>query len=79
MRCLLFYLLCDCVKVEPERRIDVASLMKRLMSLLSPISQPPKPEPIKQSPKPIEKPVQPKQPRIVKIDKRKWWNQLDKK
>jgi serine/threonine protein kinase len=73
----LFELLCDCVELDPERRVDVAGLMKRLNGSISQISQPPKP--IKQSPKPIEKPIQPEQPRIVKIDNknRQWWNQLD--
>jgi serine/threonine protein kinase len=66
----LFELLCDCVEIDPERRVDVVGLMKRLNGLISPISQPAKP---------VEKPIQPKQPRIVKIDKREWWNQLDGK
>jgi serine/threonine protein kinase len=111
----LFELLCDCVEIEPDRRVDLAGLIKGLMGL-SPIfqPQPPQSKPIKQSqpPKPVEthergkkedqeriirksekrgakqktvqpqksveKPIQPKQPRIVKIDKkRQWWNQLD--
>ncbi len=73
----LFELLCDCVEIDPGKRVDVAGLIERLNGLLSPISQPPKSEPIKQSPKPVEKPIQPEQSRIVKIDKQKWWNQLD--
>jgi len=71
----LFELLCDCVEVDPDRRVDVGELIGRLKDL-SPISQP-QPEPIKPSPKPVEKPIQPEQSRIVNIDKRKWWNQLD--
>ena len=74
----LFELLCDCVEMVPEKRADVASLVKRLNGSISPISQAPKHEPIKQSPKPVNN--QPKQPRIVKIDKKmQWWNKLDDK
>ncbi|MEK8016054.1 MAG: protein kinase, partial [Candidatus Parabeggiatoa sp.] len=57
----LFELLCDCVEIDPGKRVDLACLIKGLMELLSPISQP----------------QPPKQHRIVKIDKRRWWNQLD--
>ncbi len=77
----LFELLCDCVELEPEKRIDVANLMEGLQGLLSPNIQAqfPKVELVKQppSPKPVEKPIQAKQARIVQIDKREWWNQLN--
>ncbi|RKZ52033.1 MAG: hypothetical protein DRR08_28715, partial [Candidatus Parabeggiatoa sp. nov. 2] len=76
----LFELLSDCVEIEPEKRIDVATLISRLTRLLRQIYQPPPPQPIKQppSPQPVEKTIQPEeQPRIVQVDKRKWWNQLD--
>jgi serine/threonine protein kinase len=67
----LFELLCDCVEIEPEKRVDVAGLMTRLEGLLEPA----KPERIQPSPKTVEKPVQSGQARIVQL--REWWNQLD--
>ncbi len=78
----LFELLSDCVEIDPEKRIDVATLISRLTRLLRHIYQPQPPQfkPSKQppSPQPGEKTIQPEeQPRIVQIDKRKWWNQLD--
>ncbi len=86
-RCLadapeLFYVLCDCVKVEPDRRLDVATVIEKLTELLRPISeaQPTQSEPIQPpaSPQPVEKAIQPEPPRIVQIDKnRQWWKQLD--
>ena len=79
----LFELLCDCVEIDPEKRIDVATLISRLTKLLRHTQpQPPQFKPSKQppSPKPAPKPIQPEeQPRIVQIDKREWWNQLDDK
>jgi len=51
----LFELLCDCVEIEPEKRVDVGSLMRRLEGLLEPA----KPERIKPSLKAVEKPNTP--------------------
>ncbi|TGN99614.1 hypothetical protein PN36_35540 [Candidatus Thiomargarita nelsonii] len=48
--------------------------MKRLEGLLSQ-AEPAKYEPIQPSPKPVEKPIQSGQARIVQM--REWWNQLD--
>ncbi len=79
----LFELLCDCVETEPDRRIDLVDLLKGLEKLLSPVSELPKYEPIrpklskKHSVTKISSQKQAKQTRIVKIDKWKWWNQLD--
>ena len=75
-RCLsdapkVFELLCDCVEIEPDRRVGLVDLMQGLEKLLSPVS-----EQVKQSPKPVARIIQQKKPRIVKIDKRLWWNQL---
>jgi serine/threonine protein kinase len=50
----LFELLCDCVEIEPEKRVEVVDLIKQLQSWLSPIYQPPKSESIKPPPKPVE-------------------------
>jgi serine/threonine protein kinase len=74
----LFELLSDCVEIDPEKRIDVATLISRLTRLLRQISQPQPPQPIKQapSPKPAPKPIQPEE-QPVQIDKREWWNRLD--
>ena len=72
--------MCDCVELEPEKRIDVANLMEGLQGLLSPNiqAQSPKVELVKQapSPKPVEEPIS-KQTSIAEIDKRQWWNQLN--
>jgi serine/threonine protein kinase len=61
----LFELLCDCVEIEPEKRVDVATLISQLTALLSSASQV-----VRQ--KPVEKPI----PLELYVDKRKWWNQL---
>ncbi|MDM8567079.1 leucine-rich repeat domain-containing protein [Candidatus Halobeggiatoa sp. HSG11] len=69
-RCLtdspeLFELLCDCVEIEPDKRVGLGGLLKGLEKLLSPVS-----ELVELSPKPVERIIQKEKPRIVKVAKK---------
>jgi serine/threonine protein kinase len=88
----LFDLLCDCVEIEPEKRVDVTTLISRLTVLLFPASQPVPvekhiPHITVEKPIPhitVEKPIphitveKPiPQEQPIQVDKRNWWEELD--
>ncbi|MEN8215661.1 MAG: protein kinase, partial [Pseudomonadota bacterium] len=76
----LFDLLCDCVEIEPEKRVDVMTLISRLTALLFPPVPVEEPQPhiTVEEPQPhitVEKPIPQEQP--IRVDKRNWWEELD--